>query len=127
MIAGLPQADKSLFHKPDLFSLLALIIGYLQHLRVVGNSMEETLKEGDLITYKKINPKNIDLKIGDIVVASHPKIKSKLIIKRIFRIYQNKFDLRGDNFSSSTDSREWGLIELGLIIGKVEKIFTKLL
>ena len=125
MIAGLPQADKSLFHKPNLFTLFTLILGYRQHLRVVGNSMEGTLKEGDLISYKKLNPKNIDLEIGDIVVASHPKTKNKLIIKRIHRIYQNKFDLRGDNSFSSTDSREFGLIELDLIIGKVDKIFSK--
>ena len=121
MKAGLPQADISLFNKPDLFTL---IIGYRQHLRVVGTSMERTLKEGDLVTYKKLNPKNIDLEIGDIVVASHPKTKNKLIIKRIHKIYQNKFDLRGDNSLSSTDSRELGLFELDLIIGKVDKIFS---
>ena len=133
MTVGLRQADKSLFQKPDLISLFVLIpweaksdilIGYRQHLRVVGTSMEKTLKEGDLVTYKKLNPKNIDLEIGDIVVASHPKTKNKLIIKRIHRIYQNKFDLRGDNSLSSTDSRELGLFELDLIIGKVDKIFS---
>ena len=124
MITGLRQADKSLFQKPDLFTLFLIVLGYRQHLRVVGNSMEDTLSEGDLIIYKKISPKNLDLKIGDIVVAFHPKIKSKLIIKRIYKIYQTKFDLRGDNFLSSTDSSEWGLIELDLIVGKVEKIFT---
>jgi len=124
VIAGLPQANKSLFQKPDLFTLFTLIIGYRQHLRVVGTSMERTLKEGDLVTYKKLNPKNIDLEIGDIVVAFHPKTKKKLIIKRIHRIYQNKFDLRGDNSDASNDSREFGLIELDLIIGKVDKIFS---
>ena len=127
MIAGLPQADKSLFHKPDLFTLFALIIGYRQHLRVVGNSMEKTLLEGDLIIYKKTNPKNHDLEINDLVVLYHPKIKNKLIVKRVFQIHQNKVDLRGDNSLSSTDSRTWGLIELDLIVGKVEKIFSKLL
>ena len=125
MIAGLLQADKSLFHKPDLFTLFTLIIGYRQHLRVVGNSMESTLKEGDLVTYRKLDLKNIDLEIGDIVVAYHPKTKNKLIIKRIHRIYQNKFDLRGDNSLSSTDSRELGLVELDSIIGKVDKILSK--
>ena len=124
MIAGLPQADISLFQKPNLFTLFTLLIGYRQHLRVVGNSMEKTLKDGDLVTYKKLNKKNIDLKIGDIVVASHPITKNKLIIKRINRIYRNKFDLRGDNPLASTDSRELGLIELDLIIGKVDKIFS---
>ncbi len=125
MTAGLPQADKSLFQKPDLFTLFSIMIGYRQHLRVVGDSMEGTVSDGDLIIYKKINPKNLDLNIGDIVVASHPKIKSKLIIKRIYQIDQNKFDLRGDNFLSSTDSREWGLVKLDLIVGKVEKILTQ--
>ncbi len=125
MTVGLQQANKSLFKKPGLITLLTLIIGYRQYLRVVGNSMEGILSEGDLITYKKINPKNLDLKIGDLVVAFHPKIKSKLIIKRIYRIYQDKFDLRGDNFLCSTDSREWGLLELDLIVGKVDKIFSK--
>jgi len=131
MTAGLRQADKSLFQKPDLNSLFVLIpweaksdilIGYRQHLRVVGSSMEGTLSDGDLIIFKT---KNLDLKVGDLVVACHPIIKSKLIIKRIFKIYQNKFDLRGDNFLYSTDSRSFGLIKSDLIVGKVEKIFTK--
>ena len=125
MTAGLRQADKSLFQKPNLLTLFTLIVGYRKHLRVAGTSMESTLKEGDLITYKKCNPKYIDLKIGDIVVASHPKIKNKLLIKRIHRIHNNKFDLRGDNFVSSTDSRVLGLIESNLIIGKVDKVFPK--
>ena len=124
MTAGLRQADKNLLQKPDLFTLFTLIIGYRQHLRVVGTSMEGILKEGDLITYKKLNPKNIDLKIGNIVVAYHPKINNKLIVKRIHRIYNNRFDLRGDNSMASTDSRELGLFELNLIVGKVEKIFS---
>ena len=125
MTAGLPQADKSLFQKPDLFALFSILIGHRQHLRVVGDSMHDTISEGDLIIYKKINPKNLDLNIGDIVVAFHPTLKRKLIIKRIYQIHQNKFDLRGDNFLNSIDSREWGLFELDLIVGKVEKIFPK--
>tara|TARA_B100000965_G_scaffold310633_1_gene270007 strand:- start:1119 stop:1496 length:378 start_codon:yes stop_codon:yes gene_type:complete len=125
MTTGLRQADKSLIQKPDLFTLFTLLIGYRQHLRVVGNSMEVTLSEGDLVIYKKINTKFSVLETGDIVIASHPRKKSKLIIKRVYEIYENKVDLRGDNFSSSIDSRQWGLIELDLIIGKIEKIFKK--
>ena len=126
MTAGLPQADRSLYQNPSLFTLLKYIVGYRQHLRVVGSSMQGALKEGDLVRYKKINPKNIDLKVGDIVVALHPQIKNKLIIKRIHRIQNNTFDLRGDNSLYSTDSRDFGLIDLNLIHGKVEKIITKL-
>ena len=53
MIVGLQQADKNLFKKAHLGTLFSLIIGYRQHLRVVGNSMENTLREGDLIIETK--------------------------------------------------------------------------
>ena len=122
MIVGSQQADKSLFKRPSLATLFSLIFGYRQHLRVVGNSMESLIYEGDLIIYKKVNSNIIDLGIGNIVVALHPRIKNKLIIKRIHGIYQSGFDLRGDNNLSTTDSREWGLVKENLIIGKVEQI-----
>ena len=122
MIVGLQQADKTLLKKASLGTLFSLIIGYRQHLRVVGDSMEKILSDGDLIIYKKINPKNLDLKIGNIVVANHPEIKNKLIIKRIHGIHKNRFDLRGDNLLLSTDSRSWGLIKLESIVGKVVQI-----
>ena len=125
MTVGSLQADKRLFQKPSFFTLISIFTGYRQHLRVAGNSMESTISEGDLVIYKKINPKKLDLEVGDIVIASHPQIKNKLIIKRIHQIYQNKFILRGDNTLSSTDSRDWGLIKLDLIIGKVEQIINK--
>ena len=86
MIAGLQQADKNLLKKANLGTLFSLIIGYRQHLRVVGNSMEGILSDGDLIIYKKINPKNIDLKTGNIVVAFHPEIKNKLTYYGIVRL-----------------------------------------
>tara|TARA_B100000214_G_scaffold332036_1_gene273306 strand:+ start:376 stop:753 length:378 start_codon:yes stop_codon:yes gene_type:complete len=121
---GLRQADKRLYQKPNLFTLFKLIIGLRNHLRVVGDSMEPTLLEGNLIIYKKNNLHNLQLDIGDIVVAIHPKIKRKLIIKRINNIIKDKYDLRGDNYLSSTDSRHWGLIEFNQLVGKVEKIIT---
>ena len=101
------------------------MIGSLQHLRVAGPSMEPTLFDGDLILYKKINTKKDNINIGDIVIAIHPNIKSKLIIKRIFYIYPNGLDLRGDNINSSTDSRHLGILEAEAIIGKVEKTIPR--
>ena len=90
MTTGLRQADKSLVQKPDLFTLFTLLIGYRQHLRVVGNSMEVTLSEGDLVIYKKINTKFSVLETGDIVIASHPRKKSKLILKGFMKFMKTK-------------------------------------
>ena len=122
MIVGLQQADIDLFKKISLVDLISLMIGYRQHLRVIGNSMEPALFEGDLILFKKTSPKGSDIKIGNIVIAIHPSNKNKLIIKRIYRIYPNGLDLRGDNVYSSTDSRQLGLLKLDKIIGIIEKI-----
>ena len=122
MIVGLQQADKNLFKKAHLGTLFSLILGYRQHLRVVGNSMENTLKEGDLIIYKKLNRRKVHLKTGDIVIANHPTIKRKLIIKRINSINTYGIELRGDNIFSSSDSRQFGLIKSNQIVGIVERI-----
>ena len=122
MIVGLQQADKNLFKKAHLGTLFSLIIGYRQHLRVVGNSMENTLREGDLIIYKNLTRKKALLKPGDIVIANHPTINRKLIIKRIHSINNYGIELRGDNIYSSSDSRQFGLIKSNQIVGIVERI-----
>ena len=122
MIVGLQQADKNLFKKAHLGTLFSLIIGYRQHLRVVGNSMENTLREGDLIIYKNLTRKKAHLKTGDIVIANHPIINRKLIIKRIHSINNYGIELRGDNIYSSSDSRKFGLIKSNQIVGIVERI-----
>ena len=122
MIIGSQQADKNLFKKVHLGTLFSLIIGYRQHLRVVGNSMESTLKEGDLIIYKNLTRKNSHLKTGDIVIANHPTINRKLIIKRIHSINNYGIELRGDNLYSSSDSRQFGSIKPNQIVGLVERV-----
>ena len=122
MIVGLQQADKNLFKKAHLGTLFSLIIGYRKHLRVVGNSMENTLREGDLIIYKNLTRKKALLKPGDIVIANHPIVNSKLIIKRIHSINNFGIELRGDNIYSSSDSRQFGLIKANQIVGIVEKV-----
>ena len=122
MIVGLQQADKNLFKGAHLGTLFSLIFGYRQHLRVVGNSMENTLKEGDLIIYKSLKRTKSNLKMGDIIIANHPTIKDKLIIKRIHSINTYGVELRGDNIYSSSDSRQFGLIKSSQIVGIVEKV-----
>ena len=122
MIAGLQQADKNLFQKATLINLFAVLFGYRQHLRVVGKSMEPTLFDGDLIIYKKTTSNISNLKVGDIVVAIHPSLKDKLLIKRVCAIHLKGIDLRGDNVNSSTDSRNLGLLKSNQIIGIIEKI-----
>lgn len=54
-----------------------------------------------------------NLQVGDIVVA---KVENKLIIKRIQRMENHEYLLKGDN---SSDSKEFGWVRKTGIIGKV--------
>lgn len=83
---------------------------------VNGNSMFPTLKEGqDILSfnwaYLFSRPKK-----GDLVVIEHD---GKAMVKRVQNVYDRKVFVTGDNMQESTDSRHFGLIKEGQIIGKV--------
>ena len=64
---------------------------------------------------------------GDLVVF-HAPIKARaacglvpgaVLVKRITRIVNGRYFLRGDNAGASCDSRVWGLLPRGNLIGRV--------
>ena len=80
--------------------------------KVFGNSMYSTLKEGQgVLTFNWGK-----VKIGDIVVI---KYKNREIIKRIKKIEEDRFFVKGDNEKESTDSRHFVSLNKLQIIGKV--------
>lgn len=80
--------------------------------RVVGKSMEPTLKDGQLILVFKTR----NFKIGDVVVAF---MNRREVVKRIININEGQVFLEGDNRKESTDSRDLGGIIDTHVIGKV--------
>ncbi len=80
--------------------------------RVVGNSMEPTLKQGRVIVATSL----FGYKRGDVVVA---RVEERDIIKRITEINEGKFTLVGDNPVHSRDSRKFGEIGDKGILGRV--------
>ena len=86
--------------------------------------MQPTLYEGDLVIYKPVQKKHIELKDGAIVVINHPLRKNTLLIKRVHKNNSNSVELRGDNELSSSDSRQFGKVNQLLIKGIVEQIIT---
>lgn len=76
--------------------------------------MEPSLKNNDKILIVRKYCSRI--KTNDIVVAN---IVNKIIIKRVFKIKDNKYFLVGDNQKNSTDSRGFGLVDKKSIIGKM--------
>lgn len=88
----------------------------LARYKVYGDSMIPTLKEGhEVICYRWAYSKEKLPKVGDIVVA---KIKDIEIVKRVQFVREDSVYLRGDNEKESTDSRNFGWINLRQIVGK---------
>ena len=116
-------------HQPKgvkLHSLLLLLTGQRRHCRVEGESMRPTLSSGDFVIFNPLTDasRGKSLHEGCIVVANHPLLPKKLMVKRVQKIGVKGVELRGDNLNSSTDSRQFGLVRREDIKGVVESIIA---
>ncbi len=84
--------------------------------------MEPNLYSGDLVIYRPFRPSKDTLKNGCIVVVRSPLERGNLIIKRIYKHNQTSIELRGDNETSSDDSRKFGLVSLEQVLGVVDQV-----
>ena len=88
--------------------------------------MLPTLKEGDMVFFKKYIKNKSLLKVGQIVIIYHP-LKNIRLIKRVKNIIKNSVEVLGDNNKYSDDSNKFGLINnekvIGIVTSKIKKIF----
>lgn len=91
-----------------------LKLGRLRAVRVTGHSMRPTLKDGDVVLVSR----STRLTVGDIVLADHP-FKHVTVVKRVTAVTGDRYELRGDDASESSDSRTFGTLSLKDIHGKV--------
>ena len=80
--------------------------------------MLPTLKEGDMVFFKKYIKNKSLLKVGQIVIIYHP-LKNIRLIKRVKNIIKNSIEVFGDNIEYSEDSNKFGLINKEKVIGIV--------
>jgi nickel-type superoxide dismutase maturation protease len=88
--------------------------------------MLPTLKEGDMVFFKKYIKNKSLLKVGQIVIIYHP-LKNIRLIKRVKSIIKNSIVVSGDNIEYSDDSNKFGFINnekvIGIVTSKIKKIF----
>ena len=88
--------------------------------------MLPSLKESDIVFFKKYIRNKSLLKVGQIVIIYHP-IKNIRLIKRVKNIIKNSIEVWGDNIEYSDDSNKFGLINkekvIGIVTSKIKKIF----
>jgi nickel-type superoxide dismutase maturation protease len=84
-------------------------------MRVVGYSMEPTLKNNQTIFVSSIPFFFVKPSVGNVIALSY----GRCMIKRIAKINKDKIFVIGDNEKESTDSRNFGWISMKNILGKV--------
>ena len=82
--------------------------------RVAEHSMEPSLHAGD---YIMVNMWSREFRPGDVVLLKSPE-DGRVLVKRIKSISKSVF-VAGDNERESRDSRKFGSVAAGAIIGKV--------
>ena len=88
--------------------------------------MLPSLKESEIVFFKKYIKNKSLLKVGQIVIFYHP-LKNIRLIKRVKNIIKNSIEVLGDNIEYSDDSNKFGLINnekvIGIVTSKIKKIF----
>ena len=80
--------------------------------------MQPTLRENEVVFFKKYIKNKSILKVGQIVIFYHP-LKNISLIKRINNISRHSIEVLGDNIEYSDDSSKFGLINNEQVIGIV--------
>ena len=102
-----------------LLDLLLFFCGRRRVMQVEGDSMWPTLKPKDRVIVRPLNPRSDLPAIGAIVVCIHPLQPSRRVIKRLSGVADNQLTILGDCPDASTDSRQWGAVPRGCLIGEV--------
>jgi nickel-type superoxide dismutase maturation protease len=88
----------------------------LRRFRVHDTSMQPALRPADRVLVACWSR----VRVGDIVVLRDPEAPSTFLAKRVFAVCATgDVEVRGDNPNVSRDSRHFGAVRRGLIVGRV--------
>ena len=87
----------------------------MTRVRVLGPSMEPALRNGDWWLVRRTT--RVD--VGDAVLLVHPQRPGLLVVKRIARRDAGGWWVLGDNDAASDDSRTFGVVPEGNVVGRL--------
>ncbi len=117
MYPGTQPNNRTNRPRRSLLDIICWGCGRRSRFLVQGNSMLPTLFDGVSVLYRR----KYDIKVGEIIVFSHPT-KDLTLIKRCIKHEKHRFWVEGDNPSESTDSRHFGWISYNHYIGTVTSL-----
>ncbi len=103
--------------------LLLWLLRRRRRFRVVGESMLPILRAGDEVLLDEHAYDSAAPQAGEIVVAYHPEQPDLKIIKRVGVVLANGLFLISDNSSAGNDSRQFGVVKMEKIVGRVNGRF----
>lgn len=103
--------------------VLRSLFGRLGAVVVEGESMSPTLLPEDYVLVDRGAYVDRLPKPGEVVLAVDPRETVRTLLKRVAELSDDGIDLRGDNASFSTDSREFGPVPAELLRGRVVLVY----
>lgn len=86
---------------------------------VVGDSMRPLLDPGDWLLVDPEAYRAHPPRPSDLVAVPDPRDPSRWLVKRVHAVTpEGRLDLRGDDAIHSTDSRTFGPVDAGSVIGR---------
>ncbi len=117
-----------MFVRLAIAAVVALALGFvvdLRHRRFVcweidGRSMLPALCPGDWVIVEAMTRASRPVRTGDVVLVPDPRDSRRMLVKRVVRMSEeNHAWIEGDNPAESTDSRQFGPVRAGDIVGRV--------
>ena len=100
------------------------LVGRRRLYRVTGGSMTPTLPAGAVLMLRAFKTGGELPREGEIVVARHPRQPAQRIVKRVAAVYESdtgekRLLLASDNRPAGVDSRDFGPVSAGHLLGRV--------
>jgi nickel-type superoxide dismutase maturation protease len=87
---------------------------------VAGGSMRPTLEPGDFLVVDRRAYERRPPEAGDVVLLQDPREPARAMVKRVERVnLAGDLVVAGDNPAASTDSRAFGPVPAGAVLGRV--------
>lgn len=100
----------------------AWALGRRRRVRVEGASMEPTLLDGQFVLVDE----GRHPAVGELAVARHPTRAELLVVKRVAAIdADGGVEVASDNPAAGSDSRTWGPLPPGSVLGSVSLLLDR--
>lgn len=111
---------------PGLVEIFLWVVRRRRRVRIRGESMRPHLQPGDEVLVDPYAYRRSAPQPGEIVLAQHPYRRDLKLVKRVAAVLEgDRYRLRGDNPSESTDSRTFGNLPRQEILGRVTSVFSR--